>query len=115
MLKIKPSQNINVFFSIRFLVLYLFSLLWFAGQKHGAELGSNTVLLQTQPSMEELQGEKAFLVIFLYLCVILGGRGLVSAAMKLISAIKITPPFSFHPLPVKSHTKCPDKCTAVLF
>lgn len=117
MLKIKHSQNINVLFLIRFFVLYVsvFRAVVWAEEWCSAPPRSSTALLKTQTSTEKPQRRRAFPVIFLYLCVIPGGRGLVSTAIKLILAIKITPPFSFHHFPMKSHTKCPDKCTAVLF
>lgn len=118
MLKIKPSQNINVLFLIRFFVLYISvfcAVVCWAEEWCSAQLRSSPVLLKTQASTEKAQ-KKEHSLSFFFICVwFQGGRGLVSTAIKLILAIKITPPFSFHHFPMKSHTKCPDKCTAVLF
>lgn len=76
MLKIKHSQNINVRFLIRFFVLYVsvFCAVVWAGEWCSAQPTSSTVLLKTQMSTEKPQRGRAFPVIFLYLCMIPGGK-----------------------------------------
>lgn len=76
MLKIKHSQNINVLFLIRFFVLYVsvFHAVTWAEELCSAQPRSSTALLKTQMSAEKPQRGRAFPVIFLYLCVIPGGK-----------------------------------------
>lgn len=113
MLKVKPSKNINARFLIRFFILYVsvwsFAVFWaiFTNLTFGCQ--------NPQALREAMVSEKAFLATFLSLCDSKeeGGRGLVSMAIKLISAIKVT--FSPNFPMKKNHTKLPAKCTPELF
>lgn len=113
MLKVKPSKNINARFLIRFFILYVsvwsFAVFWaiFTNLTFGCQ--------NPQALGEATVSEKAFLVTFLSLCDSKeeGGRGLVSVAVKLISAVKVTFPPNF-PMK-KTYTTLPAKYTPELF
>lgn len=112
MLKVKPSKNINARFLIRFFILYVsvwsFAVFW--------AIFTNLTFGCQKPNHYEKPWclKRHFLSPFLSLCDSKeeGGRGLVSMAIKLISAIKVT----FSPnFPMKKiHTKLPAKCTPEL-
>lgn len=98
------------FFLIRSLVLY--GSVFRAGVWAGEWCRAQPCCKQRVPrSLGEDEPSQSFF----FICAgFQGGRGLVSTEIKLILAIKISPPFSFHHFPVESPTECPDGCTAVL-
>lgn len=92
MLKIKHSQNINVLFLIRFFVLYVsVSRAVVRAEWRSAQPGSSAAE-NTDEHWKTTKREEHSPSFFFICAWFQGGRELVSTAINLISAIKITPP-----------------------